>query len=166
MNQKELLTLYDYNSWANGLILAAAEHVSQTQLLTSTSASFDTLLGTLVHTMSAEWMWRTRIQEGISPAAMHTAADFPTLERLRTFWHAEEERMRDFLATLSSDDLRTPVTYTNTRNQPFTNLRWELLLHVVLHGMQHRSETAAMLTEYGHSPGNIDFLRFVRERQT
>jgi uncharacterized damage-inducible protein DinB len=32
--------------------------------------------------------------------------------------------------------------------------------------LQHRSEAAAMLTEYGHSPGNIDLLQFVRERQT
>jgi hypothetical protein len=29
--------------------------------------------------------------------------------------------------------------------------------------MQHRSEAAHMLTEYGQSPGDIDFTLFLRE---
>ena len=39
-----------------------------------------------------------------------------------------------------------------------------ILHHVVIHGMQHRSEAAAILTDYGHSPGNIDFIIFLRDQ--
>jgi uncharacterized damage-inducible protein DinB len=42
-------------------------------------------------------------------------------------------------------------------------LRWHLLYHVFSHGIQHRSEAAAMLTDYGQSPGNIDFTIFLSE---
>ncbi|HJP27606.1 MAG TPA: DinB family protein [Dehalococcoidia bacterium] len=35
---------------------------------------------------------------------------------------------------------------------------WELMLHVVNYGTQHRSEVEMMLTKFGHSPGDMDIL--------
>ena len=35
---------------------------------------------------------------------------------------------------------------------------WYLLLHVLFHSAQHRSEAAEMLTRFGYSPGFIDFI--------
>lgn len=165
MNLQAIRELYDYNYWANRRILGCAQQVSDAQRVASTGFSFDTLHGTLVHIMSAEWLWRSRIQDGISPPAMHDPAAFPTLARLEAYWAEEEARMRAFLANVSEDDLNRTTTYRNTRGEACSNALWESLVHIPFHGMQHRSECAAMLTSFGYSPGWIDFIAFVREQQ-
>ena len=38
------------------------------------------------------------------------------------------------------------------------------MLQVLMHSQYHRGETAALLTELGYSPGDIDFLFFAFER--
>ena len=43
---------------------------------------------------------------------------------------------------------------------PFTGM----LQHVVNHGTQHRSEAAAILTQAGRSPGELDLITFLEER--
>ncbi|MGZ9221207.1 MAG: DinB family protein [Anaerolineales bacterium] len=40
---------------------------------------------------------------------------------------------------------------------------WHAMAHLVNHGTQHRSEAAAMLTDFGHSPGDVDMLYFLNE---
>ena len=37
---------------------------------------------------------------------------------------------------------------------------WQALLHVFNHGTQHRSEAAALLTDAGRSPGDLDLIDF------
>ncbi|MBV9787006.1 MAG: hypothetical protein JOZ51_02450, partial [Chloroflexi bacterium] len=41
---------------------------------------------------------------------------------------------------------------------------WHILLDVILHATQHRSEAAALLTSYGQSPGDYDFTMFMSQR--
>jgi uncharacterized damage-inducible protein DinB len=36
--------------------------------------------------------------------------------------------------------------------------RWRVLQHLALHGMQHATEIAQLLTVKGQSPGDIDFI--------
>jgi uncharacterized damage-inducible protein DinB len=159
----DILTLYEYNYWANARILSAATNVSEAQFTAPASLSHGSLRGTLVHILSAEWVWRKRCQEGASPSTLLPETDFPTLETLRLRWQTEEQAMRSFLARLHDEDLDRLVSYRTTRGTPFENTLWHLLVHVVNHGTQFRSEAAVLLTGYGQSPGDLDFIVFLRE---
>ena len=77
-------------------------------------------------------------------------------------WQEEEQKMRAFLAELTDSDLNRIIRYRSTEGKVRENRLGEILHHVVLHGMQHRSEMASMLTNFGHSPGNIDFIVYLR----
>lgn len=153
-------TLYDYNYWANAKILDTTQQITDEQLFAPTHDSYGNLHGTLVHTMSAEWVWRTR-WSGTSPKAPLRNEDFPSLAAIRSRWNQEEQQMRTFLASLSEEDVRRIVQYTNMQGQAYSVPLWQLMMHLVNHGTQHRSEAATILTELGHSPGDIDMLVFV-----
>ena len=152
--------LYEYHYWANERILRAAENVNDAQLLAATDTRWS-LRKTLVHTMSAEWIWLSRWR-GVSPKAGLNEDDFPTLESIRVRWRAGEQDMRAFLAALNDEALQRVVRYTNTRGQPFAFPLWQLMAHVVNHGTQHRAEAAALLTDWGYSPGDMDLSLFLR----
>jgi len=164
MLKQYLTRLYEYNYWANARILDTVAQVTEGQLVQPMSPHHGSLRGTLVHTLSAEWIWRTRCQEAIYPTAMFAETDFPTLVAVRTRWGEEEGHMWAYLDWLDDETLAQKMPYRTTGGTLQENNLGEILIHVVMHGMQHRAEMAMVLTDYGHSPGDIDLIMFVREQ--
>lgn len=164
MNKQDIQLLYRYNSWANKRILDSAANITAEQFLATASYPHGGLRGTLTHTLFAEWIWRRR-WEGESPTKRIDPAEFPTLASLRARWLEEEKALDAFVQSLTDETLNSPFQYKNTRDEPLENILWHAMVHLVNHGTQHRSESAAMLTELGCSPGDIDFIVFLREMQ-
>lgn len=165
MQQADILVLYDYNFWATRRIAGAAGKLTQAQFTASTPLSWGSVRDVLTHVLGAEWIWRVRCQEGQAPPKLLDPAEFPTLEALLARWAVEEAAMRGYLASLTDAELNAPITYRNTAGKPFTAVLWQILVHVVNHGTQHRAEVAHVLTSLGHSPGDIDLILFMREQQ-
>ena len=161
MNKQDILLLYQYNQWANAKIGKVAANVTQEQFLAPASFPHGGLRGTLVHALFAEWIWRTR-WEGSSPMFRWKQEDFPTFESLHARWLEEEKQLMNFVENITDEQLNGTFGYTNTSGQPFTRVLWQAMAHVVNHGTQHRTEAAAMLTELGHSPGDIDLISFLK----
>lgn len=59
-------------------------------------------------------------------------------------------------AGVTSEQFTAPAFF------PYGGLRGTLV-HLVNHGTQHRSEAAAILTDCGHSPGDLDVTVFLNE---
>lgn len=163
MKTSEIQTFFRYNYWANGLILKASAAAGDEFYRAPVAVSFGSLQGTLTHILSAEWMWRQRYQMGQSPSFHLSANDFSTLKALGERWLEEERAQLAYLSTLRDADLDRSIRYTNTRGISFTTPLWQILLHVVNHGTQFRSEAAIILSQAGHSPGDIDFSLFLRQ---
>jgi uncharacterized damage-inducible protein DinB len=162
MNKQDIQLFYRYNRWANELILDTMANVGDQHFLTPASYPHGGLRGTLTHTLFAEWLWRRR-WEGESPTSGMKPEDFPTIASLRARWDEEEQALKAFVGSLTDEKLNTKFQYKTTRGDAMENILWHAMAHLVNHGTQHRSEAAAMLTELGHSPGNIDFIIFLRD---
>jgi uncharacterized damage-inducible protein DinB len=163
MHKNEILTLYDYNYWANERIFAALAKVSHEQFVAPAGHSWGGLRGTLAHVFNGEWIWRMRCQHRVYPQAFIPEEDFANFATLRERWVSEEANMREYLNGITSDQLNRALSYEGFANKSYQNPLWLILTHVVNHGTQHRSECATMLTQLGHSPGSLDLITWLRE---
>lgn len=159
MNISDIQLLFDYNYWTNQLLLSKAEALSHEQLTQPTTFSWGSLLGTFVHTLDSEYVWRTIFEDKRFSGRLVDKETFPTLESVKSYWQIEEKLMREYLASLQDSDMDSILRYEIPEGVR-ERVLWHSLVHVVNHGTQHRSEIAAMLTDYGHSPGDIDFSLF------
>ena len=82
MTQQDILTLYDFNRWANGRTLEAAAALSAEQFVRDLGSSFPSVRDTLAHILGAEWAWLRRWQ-GESPTTLLRADEFATVAALR-----------------------------------------------------------------------------------
>jgi uncharacterized damage-inducible protein DinB len=164
MNREDIQTLFAYNAWANERIMQAAAQLSPEQFTAAVRLSHGSLRTTLVHLVSAENVWRQRTQAGVSPAAMLGEADFPMFDALRKFWVEEDQAWISYAGSLTDAGLQQVVNYKNTRGVSFSMTQWQILAHVVNHGTQTRSEAGIALTEFGRSPGDLDLIKYLRER--
>jgi len=154
--------LYAYSAWANARILDSADQLTPEQFTTSVDGC-DSIRDTLVHTASVQWLWLERWREA-SPRELWDPADFADIAALRTRWEAVEAETSEYIATLREPDLARVVSYVNFQGELWAYPLWQQLLHQVNHATQHRSEAALLLTRLGYSPGWLDLLVYVDER--
>jgi uncharacterized damage-inducible protein DinB len=162
MRQSDVLKLFDYNYWATARVLDTTEKITPEQFAAPVGSPPQSIQQILVHTLSGEWIWRQRLADGISPSAHLSVSDFPTLNSIRERWQVEESALRAYLNKLADANLDKVIHYQSLNGTPNDHIQWTLLLHLANHGTQHRSEVATLLTAYGASPGDLDFIVYIR----
>ena len=78
-----------------------------------------------------------------------------TIDGFRDGWETEWATVDDWLPTVTDGF----VGYVH-EGVPV----WQMLVHVVNHGTQHRAEAAALLTAEGRSPGQLDLIYYAEEQ--
>jgi uncharacterized damage-inducible protein DinB len=156
-------TLYAYSAWANDRLLDAADCLNPVQLVAGGDGEYGSVRDTLVHIVAAEWLYLERWR-GRSPTALWDPASFPNITSIRARWAEVAADTRAFVEGLPENKLQRDVTYVNFQGETWAYPLWQQLLHQANHATQHRSEVAAQLTRFGHSPGWLDFLVFLDEQ--
>jgi uncharacterized damage-inducible protein DinB len=100
-----------------------------------------------------------RLGTGQFPSGDVVPGEHESLDALLVRWREEEARLRALAASLDDGELSASPP------GPDRSLTtWRCLLYVVNHGMQQFAEAALLLTQLGHSPGEIGYLAFCSER--
>jgi uncharacterized damage-inducible protein DinB len=147
-------------SWANEKLFDAAAQISAAQLTHATDDS-ESIFALLVHLVDVQRVWLARAQHSVASPLDRAAR--ASLARLREAWKAVDEASRMYVASLSPDNLREIVRYTNAKGEPQAYPRWQILLHQALHAAQHRSEAALLLSRLGYSTSWLDYLIYIDE---
>lgn len=148
---------YDYAEWANEQVLAAAEQLSPAQFLESDVEGVWSIRDSLVHIMVSQWAWIERWNSR-TPETYPEETGFPDVASIRAHWQGIYAEQRALFNRFDDAQLTSNLTYTNFRGEQYTYQIWEQLLQVANHSTYHRGEIAALLTRFGASPGELDFL--------
>jgi uncharacterized damage-inducible protein DinB len=156
MQADEARFLFAYDRWATRQVLKVLDHLDPA-LWTRTDVVGERGLGDiLVHHLGASQRWRIGFEsQGTDEGPEPELEPLPTIDELRERWHAEWVAVDAWLPTLT-DGL---IQYVH-EGVPV----WQMLVHVVNHGTQHRAEAAALLTAEGRSPGELDLINYAEER--
>lgn len=165
MRGPELRQLVDYLFWVNRRLLDAAGRLPDEVFASASGDTVRDLRATLVHELDVEWSWRMvlegRPEKEWESAQELMAEDFPDVDTLRARWDEEERALRDWVGSLTDDELSAEVRPgLSNRSLPL----WYFVMHIVMHGTQQQADAATLLTAAGASPGEIGFLEFVAER--
>ena len=159
---EEITELFAYNRWANRRTLEAAAQLSVTDLNRDLKSSFPSVLATLIHMLSVEWVWLQR-WHGRSPGARPTEWDLTTLDALGEHWAQVEREQGEFLRGLQPEALAVEFHYRNVAGKDFAEPLGLLLRHVVNHSTYHRGQVTTMLRQMEAKTVGTDLVLFYRE---
>jgi uncharacterized damage-inducible protein DinB len=69
---------------------------------------------------------------------------------------------RALLDSASEADLRSLISYQNSKGIAFRTSLGDILMHAALHGAYHRGQVAALMRLSGLEPVDTDFITFSR----
>jgi uncharacterized damage-inducible protein DinB len=84
-------------------------------------------------------------------------ADLTDRAAIRAQWDVIEQNMRDYLATVQADMLATKPLSGEDEDL----LLWQVLLHVVNHGTDHRAQLLRVLNDLGVETASQDYIFYV-----
>jgi uncharacterized damage-inducible protein DinB len=163
--QTMLLTLIDYHYWANAHVLDCANRLSPRQLAQPVLESHKSLRNILFHMLRTENVWRLLCEVGevVAPIQNHELVMLP---EIWARWREEETALRAYVAQLTDADLTEPRALRDQQGDTIHETRWHMLMHLLFHSAQHRSEAAILLTRYGQSPGDLDFIFYLDDKNS
>lgn len=163
MTLQDIVTLYEYNRWASGRTLEAAEKLDATAFVKDLKNSFPSVRDTLAHVLGAEWIWLRR-WHGESPTKLVAASEYATVPSLRERFQAVDRERETFLRSLTETRLQQPFDYKDLAGNAMRLPLVQSMQHVVNHGTYHRGQVTTMLRQLGATPVSTDMSRFYVER--
>ena len=155
--KSQIKSLYDYHWHTNQIMIDSATGLDESQLTEHPGYGHGSILDLLVHILRAENSWRLALETGQQTTSINKD-DLPDLESIREGFSGEQQAWKILLAELEDTQIAGDIELTSWHGDVYNFSYWQILQHVVMHGMQHHSELAQLLTQKGRSPGDIDFI--------
>jgi uncharacterized damage-inducible protein DinB len=108
--------------------------------------------------MSDDDMWFSGLRRVEIPDLLDPA-DFDDRNIIRAYWDRVEGRMREYLAELQNDMLFDQPLEEPEEDKDLKV--WQVLLHVVNHGTDHRAQLLRVLNDLGLETRSQDYIFYV-----
>jgi uncharacterized damage-inducible protein DinB len=159
---ESLKSQYDFHFDETRRLLDLARNLPEKRFVAKNQYKFVKIHATFAHLLGADRFWR-----GVLTGSMQEAEDKfdeTSLDCLLAWNETERVNWNKYIAGLNDDKLVERVE----RELPFGTFSFtfgQAMQHVILHGLQCQSDIAQLLTELGHSPGDVDYFKYIAVRR-
>jgi uncharacterized damage-inducible protein DinB len=159
MNATAFRHFYDYHFSENRILWERyIVPLSDAQFTQAASYSHGSVRDQVLHLMSVDDIWFSELQ-GTSPAQPLPPERMSDRPAIRARWDEIEQRMREYLAALQDEMLfERPI---KEPDEDRGLIVWQVLLHVVNHGTDHRAQLLRQLNDLGMQTTSQDYIFYV-----
>lgn len=155
--KSQFQTLFSYHWRIRTRLLSSAAKLNEQDYRSNPGYGHGSIHEMLFHMLRTENSWRLGLETGQQLVGIQPLA-YSTLASIQAGVAQEQQAWQSLLDKLSEDEIENHINLFDRRGEVSEMARWRILMHVILHGMQHHAEVAQMLTSKGQSPGDIDFI--------
>jgi len=159
MNANTFRHFYNYHFAENRKLWdACITSLSYEQFTQAVNYSHGSVRDQVIHLISVDDIWFSELC-GVEPPEplLPTGVDDRTI--IRALWDKVEQSMRDYLA-----DLQDEMLFDKPIKDPEEDkdlMAWQVLLHVVNHGTDHRAQILRVLNDLGVKTMSQDYIFYV-----
>lgn len=143
-----LQKLHDYHAWANNDLFDKLGTLDQELH----KAELHTALRLINHYYVVARIFAAHLTGAPHGYTSDNTDETPTLDDLRDAVTSSDQWYRDYLRTVSSENLAESIRFTFTDGDKGYMTREEMLTHVALHGGYHRGEVGRVLWQLSITP--------------
>ena len=159
MNANAFRHFYDYHFTENRKIWDAyITTLSYEQFTQNANYSHGSVRDQIVHLMSVDELWFSELR-GLEPSEPLPTVDFDDRKIIRAHWDNVEQSMRAYLGALQDEMLFDKPIKEPEEDQDL--IVWQVLLHVVNHGTDHRAQILRLLNDLGVKTESQDYIFYV-----
>ena len=159
MNADAFRHFYDYHFAENRKIWDTyVTPLSHEQFTQEVDYSHGSVRDQIIHLMSVDDAWFSELR-GVEPSEPFPPANLDDRESIRAHWDRVERKMRDYLAELRDDMLFDKPIEEPEEDKDL--IVWQVLLHVVNHGTDHRAQLLRLLNDLGVKTMSQDYIFYV-----
>ena len=153
-------TFIEYHIDMSRRVWDSIDQITKEQFLSDDAYSRGSIRNLMVHLAHTDSNWLAglkNIPESEDPPKRQYE-DYPDRARVRTFWDATAKDLADYVEMLTEAGLEeNPMDISNPR--------WQVLLHIINHGTDHRSTVLQRLHEFGAPTFDQDFIMWLWSSQ-
>lgn len=148
---ESLIELGKINVWANDRLFEACESLDDAQLNATMVGGFSSIRDTLTHIAGAQERLVAALAGEEQATVSREGRGFPGVAELRAIVKTSGEK----LVTIAEHEPPGTVT-TMWKGEAFTPPVWLMMNQAIIHGIEHRTQVAAILTQLGIDPPGMD----------
>lgn len=153
-----LQTFIDYHIAMTRRVWASIDRITGAQFLADDEYSRGSIRNLMVHMAHTDLRWLTGLKNLPDPArSLKDYVEYPDRASVRAYWDSVAQELAAYVHNLSQAELdQNPADIPGPR--------WEVLMHLVNHGTDHRSTVLQKLHEFGAHTFDQDFILWIAEK--